>query len=96
MATPTLSPTSVTIPPGGTADVNVSWQLDPGTPDQDDTLDLVTSDGTVLVTLPYIKKGAPAEVEPTLVLSAPQPGQVLVRCDVATATLVDQHTIRLS
>lgn len=94
MATPALSPSSVTVPNGGTADVAVSWTLDPGTPDVNGTLSLNVN-GTP-VSIPVTHQGRPAETQPTLVTSNPQPGQVLVTCDVATATLVSQGTIRLS
>ena len=98
MATPTLTPASVTIPAGGTADVTVTWTLDPGTPDSSGTLQLV-QDGTVIATVPTVKPGTPAEQAPALVTASPAPGSVLVTCDVAAVQIVAQGnpgTIRLS
>jgi hypothetical protein len=94
MATAQLSPTNVTVPNGSTATVTVGWTLDAGTPDLKGTLSL-NVDGTA-VSIPVLHQGRPAEQAPTLVTSNPQPGQVLVSCDVATVALVDQHTIKLS
>lgn len=95
MATPTLSPSTVTIPSGGTADVTVSWSLDPGTATVNGTLTL-SVDGGASFSVPVTHQGTPAETAPTLVTSNPQPGQALVTCDVATVTLVSQTQIRLS
>jgi hypothetical protein len=94
MATALLSPASVTVPNGSTATVSVAWNLDAGSPDLSGTLSL-NVDGQA-VTIPVLHQGRPAEQPPTLVTSNPQPGQVLVSCDVATVALVDQHTIKLS
>jgi hypothetical protein len=95
MATPVLSPTSVVIPDGGSADVALSWTLDPGTADENGSLRLEMG-GTVLFEGPITKLGRPAEVAPVVVTADPQPGQVLVTCDVATVALPNQQTIRLS
>jgi hypothetical protein len=95
MATPSLSPSSVTVPNGGTANVAVSWTLDPGTPDVSGTLSLVI-DGQTISGIPVVKQGRPAEQAPRLVTASPLPGDVLVSCDAATVALVDQGTIRLS
>jgi hypothetical protein len=94
MAVASLSPSSVTVPNGGSADVAVSWTLDPGTPDVNGTLSLNVNGSAV--SIPVVHQGRAAEPAPTLVTANPQPGQVLVTCDVATVALVDQHTIRLS
>lgn len=94
MATPTLTPSSVTIPSGGNADVTVTWTLDPGTPDASGDLSLNVEGAVFLI--PVVKLGRPGETLPTMVLSNPQPGDVLVTCDVANVALVDQATIRLS
>ena len=94
MATPSLSPNSVTVPNGGSADVTVSWALDPGSPDVNGTLSLNVN-GTP-VSIPVTHQGTPAETAPTLVTSDPQPGDVLVTCDVANVTLISQSVIRLS
>lgn len=94
MATPALSPASVIVPNGGTADVSVSWALDPGTPDVSGTLALHI-DGQP-VSIPVTHQGSPSEQAPRIVTNSPQPGDVLVSCDVAAVTLVDQRTIRLS
>jgi hypothetical protein len=95
VATPLLSPTSVVIPDGGSADIALSWTLDPGTADEQGSLRLEMA-GTVLFDGPITKQGRPAETAPVVVTSDPQPGQVLVTCDVATVTLPNQQTIRLS
>lgn len=94
MATPALSPSSVTVPNGGTANVSVSWSLAPAVPDVNGTLNL-TLDGVSVGSIPVTKQGRPAEVAPTLVTSNPAAGQVLVTCDVAPVALVNQSTIRL-
>lgn len=98
MATPTLSPTSVTVPHGGTADVTVSWTLDPGSPDVNGTLSLMI-DGSTAVSIPVVHQGSPAESVPTLRTSNPAAGEVLVTSDVALVTIVAQGnpgTVRLS
>lgn len=94
MATPTLSPSSVTVPNGGTADVTVAWTLDPGTPDVTGTLSLSVNGQPV--SIPVTHNGRPAETAPQLVTANPGANDVLVTCDVATVTLVNQNTIRLS
>lgn len=97
MATPTLSPTSVTVPNGGTSDVAVAWALNPGTPDVSGTLSLVVNGQPV--SIPVLHAGTPGEAAPRLVTSNPQPGDVLVSCDVAAASILAQGnpgTIRLS
>lgn len=94
MSTPIIFPQSVTVPRGGSADVIVSWLLDPGSADVSGTLALIV-DG-VPVTIPVVHEGRAPEQAPTLVLSEPKAGDVLVVCDVATVSLVDQGTIRLS
>ena len=94
MGTPTLSPSTVTVPNGGTADVLVTWALDPGTPDIVGTLSLLVN-GTP-VSIPVSKQGRPAEQAPRLVTANPGAGDVLVTCDVATVQIVNQSTIRLS
>jgi len=95
MATPSLSPSSVTVPNGGTTDVRVSWTLDPGSPDVIGTLTLAVG-GAPAVSIPVLHQGRPAEIAPRLVTANPGPGDVLVSCDVASVSLVDQGTIRLS
>ena len=100
MPTPSLTPSSVVVPSGGTADVSVAWTLAPGipaTPDITGTLSLLVNGAPV--TIPVVHQGSPGtpgEVAPRLVLSDPQPGDVLVSCDVAAVALVNQQTIRLS
>lgn len=94
MASATLSPASVTVPSGGSADVTVSWSLDPGTPDVNGTL-VLNLDGST-VSIPVVHQGTPGESEPTLVTSNPAAGQALVTCDAASVLIVDNHTIRLS
>lgn len=98
MATPSLSPSSVTVPSDGTANVSVSWTLDPGSPDINGTLVLnVPFEGSgSSVTIPVTHQGRPAERAPRLVTANPSPGDVLVTCDVAAVSLVDQGLIRLS
>lgn len=98
MATPALSPASVTVPNGGTADVIVTWTLDPGTPDVNGTLTLLVN-GSAAVSIPVTHQGTPAETTPTLVTSNPTASDVLVTCDAATVAIVAQGnpgTIRLS
>jgi hypothetical protein len=95
MATPVLSPTSVVVTDATPATVKVSWQLDPGTPDVDGTLTL-SLDGALPVSIPVRHQGTPAEQPPRLVTGNPQPGDVLVSCDVAVVSVLDQSTIRLS
>lgn len=98
MATPALSPTSVTVPNGGTADVTVTWTLDPGSPDVNGTLSL-SINGSSAVSIPVTHQGTPAEQAPTLVTSDPGANDVLVTCDAANVTIVAQGnpgTIRLS
>lgn len=94
MAIPTLSPSSVIVPSVGAADVAISWTLAPGTPDISGTLAL--NIGGQPVTIPVVHQGQLAEQAPRLVTANPGPGDVLVTCDVATVTLVDQRTIRLT
>lgn len=94
MATPSLSPASVTVPTGGTADVTVTWTLDPGSPDVTGTLSLMVNGSPV--SIPVVHQGTPPEQPPRLVTANPGPGDVLVTCDVAAVTLVSQSTIRLS
>lgn len=93
MATPSLSPASVTVPNGGTADVSVTWSLDPGSPDVSGSLNLIVNGSPI--SIPVTHQGTPAEQAPRLVTGNPGPGDVLVTCDVASVALVSQSTIRL-
>lgn len=95
MATASLSPASVTVPNGGSADVTVSWTLDPGTADRTGTMTLEL-DGQTLVAGPVTVQGRPAEQAPTLVTANPQPGQVLVTCDTAAVQILGPNLIRLT
>lgn len=96
MASASVSPSGpITIPNGGTVDVAVSWNLDPGTPDTQGHLRLELG-GAVVFDGPVAKQGRPAEQEPQIVTANPQPGQAVLTCDVGSLVPTGPRSFRLS
>lgn len=95
MASATFNPSAVVIPPGGSVDVEIVYQLNPGTPDKMGTFTLVMdgqeTKGTIVV------DGPDGETVPTLITSGQATGgTALIVSDVANIEILDNTHIRLT
>ena len=95
MASVTFNPPSVVIPPGGFADVELVWQLNPGTPDKVGTF-TVTVDGQEYKGTAIVD-GPDGEAIPELITSGQSTtGKALITSDVANIQILDNTHVRLT